>query len=293
MKKIRILTISLVVTLVAGASIFYACEKEKITDNLLGPTTNNSMVKDYDAYIEDLIASTGIDIHVLSQLEEVQKVADKQVKMMNAATATLQTKGQLTEEKAAQIQRLAQSMQIEYDKGNHTKVLTLYESLCAICMSIDGFMSGVNEHGLQTVTYDPDKDPFLLPVTYMETEKSNAVALVKAIETTTPQFAVLPSPVKVEVVAATLYLNIQSAPMIRGLNLADVAACKKSAKTRLVVSLTAATALYITGAALCTGTFIAILACEGVAYAGYITATTGAISLHKSRVRLCELQGYF
>ena len=105
MKKIRILTISLVVTLVASVSIFYACEKEKITDNLPGPTTNNSMVKDYDAYIEELIASTGIDIYALSQLEEVQKVADKQVKMMNAATATLQTKGQLTEEKISEFKK--------------------------------------------------------------------------------------------------------------------------------------------------------------------------------------------
>ena len=298
MKKLNIKLVAtlLIVAVVASITIFYACTKEK--EKIITPTHHEATVeaKDYESYIEELIAETGIDIYKLSELDEVQKVADKQIRMMNAFTATtseqLHTKGvAFTDAKATQIQNLATSIETEYAAGNYGKVMVLYESLCNLCRSIDGFMFGVDEYGLQTVTYDPDKEPVQLPINYIQAEQATAVAMVKAIETANPQISTLPLQVRTEIVSATLYVGVKSTMMMT--KQYSVEDCKKRAGYLLTASLTGLTVLYIAGAAFCTGTLLAVAACEAVAFASYMSGVSSERSLYNARVRLCELQGYY
>ena len=286
MKKIKILTISLVVTLVvASVSIFYACEKEKITDNLPGPTTNNSMVKDYDAYIEELIASTGIDIYALSQLEEVQKVADKQLRMMNAATATLQTKGELTEEKLIQMQNLGNAINAAYKAGNDYEVLRLYESLCAIFMTIDGFIPDMKVSGVQTFTYDPNKVPIQIPLTYMQTQQVAAVALVGAVQATTPQFTTLAPPVQTQVVAATVFVSAQRTMMAaKGYSTED---CQRQAHQAYNETIGVAYGTFIVALGICAATAAGAPVCAAAAAASFgVAAALAGFQLNRA-LRRC------
>ena len=131
--------------------------------------------KSYEEQIEELMASTGIDIYALSELKEVKEVATKQLQMMNAfAVVTTEHSnakgGELTEEKVIQLENLGKSINAAHAAGNDYEVLRLYESLCAICMTIDGFMPSMKISGLQTFTFDTDKATLELPLAYMEAE---------------------------------------------------------------------------------------------------------------------------
>ena len=159
-------------------------------------------------------------------------------------------------------------------------------------------MFDVNEHGLQTVTYDPDKPALNLPTDQMETNRLQATRLRDEISIANPQFTTLSSATQTEVLAAALYVSTErliadSKNMTKALSGSDVSSCQQKAKTSMVLTVTGLTAAYIASAALCGGTFFAVIACEALVYTGYISASATVIDLYKSRTRLCELQGYY
>ena len=293
MKKIKFFAIGLAIALIAGVAIFYACSKDKEeTVNNLATHEATVEEKDYEVQIEDLIATTGIDIYKLSELKEVKKVVDKQIQMRNTLIAmeNATEKGALTDEKAAQIKNIAQSIQTEYNKGNYAKVYTLYESLCAICKTIDGFIPGINEYGLQTFTYDINKEPVQLPITYMETEKASTIAFVGAIQASTPQFVTLSPPVQTQVMAATIYVGVQRSMI--GAKV-QYMTCRERAKKDYDGDMALIKAAYIAAMAGCGVSTLAVAPCAIIATGVMIYASVGARETYGYRVKLCDLQGYY
>ena len=213
---------------------------------------------------------------------------------MNALTVTAMknttVKGALTDEKAAQIKNLSLSIQTEYNRGNYEKVYTLYESLCAICMTIDGFIPGINEYGLQTFTYDINKEPVQLPIVYMDAEKATAVAFVGAIQASTPQFSTLSPPVQTQVMAATIYVGVQRSTM---LSKVTSLTCRQQAKKDYDSEMSVIKAAYISGMAGCALLTVGVAPCAIVATGIMFYASVGARETYGYRLRLCDLQGYY
>ena len=272
------------------AFFFTGCKKEEtIKSEILNEP---EVEKDYAAYIEELMATTGINIYELSQLKEIQKVADKNMRMM-AAFENTNAKGAFTDEKIEQIQYLAAAIEAAYEAGNDEEVLILYESLCMICMSIDGFIFSDNEYGVQTFTYDPGKEPISLPINFMEAERTRAELLVAAIETTYPSFRLLPDVAKQDVLAASLYLNVQQIKAKERPSLETVHSCLTKADNDHAIATMGTTAGYLIGVGLCGGTIFLSVVCVAVATSGYAAAIAQINSTHKARVQLCNLQGYY
>ena len=287
-RHIKLLTVLLAVALVTGVVIFYACEKEKIINPIEGThvtgTHHEATVetKDYDAYIEELMTSTGIDIYKLSELEEVKKMADKQLQMTSALTAISQTKGELTEEKLTQLESLRNAINVAYTNGNEYEALRLFESFCAICRTIDGFIFNVNEYGLQTFTYAPDKEPLSLPITQMEAEKVNAIALFEEVNNN-PQFSSLQETAKMEILTAAIYLNMKN-NVPKDYSVSD---CKRAAWEDYAFALAGATLGLEFALHLCIGTGPAAVACVGGAFACYGVAVAWATWGYKRALRRC------
>jgi uncharacterized membrane protein len=77
MKKYKFLAIIITVALIAGVSIFFACEKEEkdisasdISKAMSVATDNN--LKDYEEYVDELVEETGVDVRILSQKDYLQ-----------------------------------------------------------------------------------------------------------------------------------------------------------------------------------------------------------------------------
>lgn len=133
-RNLKLFTAILVVAVIAGLTIFYACEKEDVSNQ----TTNNadiaeSVEKDYDTSIEELINSTGIDIYKLSKSGGIEEIAKTSLMIMKMADGVLDKKGSLTEDKLIQLQDLGESINAASAAGNDYEVLRLYESfLCVL-----------------------------------------------------------------------------------------------------------------------------------------------------------------
>lgn len=214
MKK-NVIFVVITTIVLATIMIFVGCEKKDGNKDIVSSGSSNDVEfyynqEDYDVYIENLMAETGIDIYEISKLDVVQRMVDKHINMTNALSAEMMhTKNTISNDKLAQIHDLSMEIEAEYEAGNYDKVYVLYETFCSICITIDGFYLNINEYGLQTITYDPNKDPVRIPVDWMEMEQNNAAELINTIEGRYSQFNTLPEPTKIDVVAAAMYVNIQ------------------------------------------------------------------------------------
>jgi len=298
--------ISLIVLLIIGIAaigFLYSCEKDKEeakNDNQT-QVVSNSPPKDYKAYIEDLIATTGIDIYALSELDGVKKLAEKNLNMISRLEKS-STKGELTEAKAIRIKNLATTAQAKYDAGDYGAVLTLFESLCEICATIDGFMFDVNEYGMQTITYDPNMPAVRLPLAQMEAERLQVTRLREEISIVSPQFVSLPQPVQAEVLSAAMYISSESLSSAAKLNTkafsvndpgGDPGGCRQLALEMYTNDMRKYNAMYIGGMMLCTGTGFLAWACYGLATIAYADAMTSATRLYNGRIADCNSRGYF
>jgi hypothetical protein len=294
-RNLKLFTVLLAV-LLAGESIFYACQKEEIKNQTVNNTetvecieteTVEYVEKDYEIQIEELMTNTGIDIYKLSELDEVKTVADKQLRIINEATAMVQTKGELTEDKLTQLQNIAKAINNASATGNNYEVLRLYESLCILCKTINGFIIDLNQYGLQTFTYDPNKASLQLPIVWMEVEKTTALTLIKAIETQTPNFTTLTVPVQVQVVAATISTAVlRSITATKGFS--TVADCEHEAKLQYAISMGVATAGYQASLMNCAFAGPGAPACVAVASAAYAVTIAVTTWQYNRALRKCN-----
>lgn len=292
MKNKKLFTALIVGVLVLSVGTFHACQKEDAQNQEIDDYNNvGLMEKDYNVYIEELIAATGIDIYEISGMDEMKELVDKQLILIEMASEISHLKGELTEEKLNQMQTLKDLMDEALAAGDEYEALRLYESFCNLCMTIDGFIFDMDEYGMQTFTYDPDSEPLHLPLTYMEIEATSAVALISKVEKENPQFPTLPSTTQTEIMTAAVYVNMmrsltspkaqQSQDECRQAALADyglaMAGCIAGLELALHICAGAAVA---SGGTLAPG-------CVGGAFAGYGVAVGFATWGYKRALKRC------
>lgn len=262
--------------------LFHSCEKAETIQSTEIEGYVSYDISDYQEHIDALIESTGINIYKLSEIESIRQFAQKQV--CRCLVNQVHLRGDVTEQKLYAIQSLEEQIYDAYNYGDSITVLILYDSLCAICSTIDGFIFNTNEYGFQEVVYDPEQAPVHLPIIQMKDDKEEAIALREQIESDYPEINTLPEETKIEVIASALY--IQSSRF--GIKYYSVADCEKAAKNKLVWNLSLATAAYIATAATCAGTMLAIVVCESLAYATYISAAAGMRHTYNLEIERCR-----
>jgi hypothetical protein len=224
--------------------------------------------------------STGIDIYNLSKSDEIKERAETNRKIMNEVERLLDTKGELTEEKLEQLQNLQEAIEAAYAANNDNEVLRLFETFCTICKTIDGFIFSVNEFGWETFTFTFDTD---LAYAYFEDDVHIAITLMEEIEAGYPSFASLPEKTQIEIIAAAIYVNMQSL----GTKDHSITDCRKEAAAMLAVSLSTATALYEASLIGCAFSGPAAPGCCALASAGYGVSVGVSMWQYRRAVRRC------
>ncbi len=281
----KTLELSLVLVLVG---IFSACQKkdgEQITNNVISESSNETKQLD----VEELISKTGIDIYELSELEGIQEITIKQRMIINAfmKVSELHERGAITEDKLTQIQNLTTQMQILYEDGNDYEVLRLYEQLCSVLISIDGFVFDVNEQGLQTFTYSQDKPNLQLPIAQMYKEQNNAELLICEIEETNPNFSSLPETTKIEVMAAAIYVNMSNNEVVSKAAVSQTLRCEQ-VNNDYAVNMAIATATFEAALLGWAATVVAAMPCVAIASASYAASAAWVTYVWKRDSKNCE-----
>lgn len=262
MKKIALVFPILLIFAFIGCEKVELLEKNEDLDCL---ECNNN----YEAVIDSLFEETGINLYELSDLEVVDKIVKNHLQY---AYGEINSKSDVTLEILTQIQNIANQIDAAYYNGDSTGVLLLYDSLCQLCLSINGFIFNTNEYGFQEVVYDMEQAPIYLPIGQMHSFRDDVLSLEPEFCLAYPQYKDLSSSTKSKISQAALYIRAQNLTN-KDFSVAD---CEKEAKNKLVWKITGYTAIYIAAAAACSGTFIGVLACEAAAYAGYISRVASA-----------------
>ena len=235
----------------------------------------------YDDYVKKLGEATGIDIEEISCLSSVMQLSQSSIMMMNNSC----TRGGLTNEKKEKIAYYNTKIQY-YDAQNEpTLVLQYYDSLCAVCRTIDGFVFGTNEHGLDTISLNENSIVLNLPFEEMHGYVEYAEEIKEELQTK-DNYNNLPDDVKQEIIEASLYVAINNG--LTKEKMCQPTDCYQTARNWLAAKLAGATVLYIVAAAACAGTLVAVLACEAVAAAGYASACSDAITIYEYEINECN-----
>jgi hypothetical protein len=270
-KTISLLTLIIVL----GIGIFYACKKEN-KDEQKPPTEVLNAFFD----IDELIKTTGIDIYALSKLEKIQNVSID----MNSINSMKGAKATLTDELALQITQLKNAIELAAGNEDYNTFFALFEQLCTLTKSINGIKFVLNDDGYQIIEYDDTQ--YYYPCDALEHNAIVATEILDAVAEEFPAFLTLPEGTQHDVLAASFFLNYLEEEGIDYPILAPMDCCTKYGLI-LAGKLVAYTAMYTTAAALCTGTFVAVLVCEGLAFASYIDASVGAINSYKNSTKNC------
>lgn len=281
MKRSKLFTLLLVVTLATIATLFHACQKDEITNN---SDIAEFIEKDYDAYIEELMANTGIDVYELSKLDEVQKTSNKQLALMNTTAAMFDIKGDWTEEILYQLQDLANAIDAAYVAGDEDEVFRLFESFCAICMTIDGFIFEMNEYGVQTFTYNPNQAPILIPALFIEAEMRDAALLIEEVENNYPLYSTLPVLTQKEVLAAALFVNVLNNIETKNYSVSD---CEKAAQADYAIAMAGCIVGLEIAMHGCIFSGPTVGACIATAFAGYGVAVGFATWGYRRALKRC------
>jgi len=268
-RNIKLLTVLIVVSLVVGVSIFYACKKEESIPIVNNTDIPENPAKDYNAHIEELIAMTGIDIYDLSTLGEIRKIADAQRNIMNKLIEPSLTKGEFTEEKLAQMEVLLAAINAA---SSDSEILSLYQSFCNICATIDYFH--INENGIPIFVFDPNA---------FSQNTSVAVELIKEIENSCLSFPSLPPDIQIEIIAAAIYLNMQNSESKKP----SYEDCKNEALRMYAVTASLATASLQAGLISCAASGPGAPACCATAGAIYGVAMGVGYWQYRRAIKRC------
>ncbi|MDR0206152.1 MAG: hypothetical protein LBI45_02710 [Bacteroidales bacterium] len=277
MKKLVLILVIIAISLIFCVS----CKKEEKQTN--NSETEIATKKDYNSYIKELIEKTGIDIYEFRQLDKVRKLSAKSRGMMYALTEASLSKGEITEEKLDQLENLKQAIDVAYQAGNDYQVLCLFESFCAICKTIDGFIFHTNQYGMQTFTFDPTLPTLELPMAYMLEVSNDAEELVNDVEDFYPSFSSLLEETQIEVLTAAIYLN-QPQGGAKG----PVQDCERGAWEDYAWSLAGAHAGLTVALNICPFTGPGVGACVASAFTGYGIAVAWASIGYKRVLKRCS-----
>lgn len=234
----------------------------------------------FEMHVSNLIKETGIDVYSLSNLEELSPIVNRINKIIDKCIVQNDKNGLSSSE---MVQYYYDMMTFFYNNGDNLSTLLYYDSLCAYCQSVYAFLF---DNDLDAY-YIPETDNTLyLPILQMNTMQAELNDLYLAISKQSDDFLSISMDRQQEVMRATICINL----LREDGKYYSVSDCEEKARRNLVFRLTAYTLAYTAAAALCTGSTIAILACEAVAYGSYLSAVSDAITIYNYDMYMCQHQ---
>lgn len=293
MKRISLLIMS-VVALCAIA--FVGCEKEN-HENAASNLQQFSQVSlfdeamflksegQYDDYVKKLGEATGIDIEEISMLPSIMEFSQINVNVINCSF----TRGALTEAKMEKIKYYNSKIQEANGYDNYELVLQYYDSLCAVCRTIDGFVLGTSEYGLDTISFD--ENTLALPINEMNTY----MELCENIEcelSTRDNYNSLTNEEQKEVKVAAMYVGIMNAYMTPKM-CETYEGCLNQAAGKRAVAIAQASVEFSAGAATTCAALARLgtlpgVACIAAFMAKYASDVADAQGNYKRDVELCN-----
>lgn len=247
--------------------------------------------KEYDAYLNNLIQQTGIDVYKISKSEALTKVLDKTMisfKVLNESThlkSPLPYAETLTEEKIEQLRLLAENMDAYYSQGDEYNTLLLYVDFCSICNTIDGFTFNTSNYGVQTIDFDENSITY--PTVFLQEEVDNAASWINEISEKYPVYKTLPEDKQQEILAASATIKIKQEISERKYY-SEYDDCKEEAVNMFALSMGAATACYETALIGCAFTVVGAPGCIAIASSTYAVACAVAAYQYHRAIKRCE-----
>lgn len=278
MKKITILAFLAIFT----GLLFSRCEKKETS------TTQSSYIEEkkdleidtFEIYVSNLIKETGIDIYSLSNLEELSPIVNRIDKIIDRCIVQNEKNGSSSSE---MVQYYYDRMTFFYNNGDNLSTLLYYDSLCAYCQSVYSFLF---DNDLDAYYIPEINNTLYLPIMQMNTMQAEINDLYLAISKQSDDFSSINTDKQNEVMKATICINLFQEDG----KYYSVSDCEKKARRNLVLRLTAYTVAYTAAAALCSGSTIAILACEALAYGSYLSAVSDAMTIYNYDMYMCQHQ---
>lgn len=281
MKRNKITTIIATLMLV----LFAGCEKES-TDNIHVSKSNiqHSYYFLEENFIQNIMDEYGIDILELSQSSLIRDLAQNILKTLASSNVIGQTKNDISDYQISQLQSLLSAIQDAYNNGDENELFSLYESLCALCHDIDGFIFQESEYGFELFTYNQSQNPVYIPISFMEHSQITAKELYFDITHQYPNFDALDYNTQWNVIAAAIYCNIAQE---KTTNPNDKEECLNEALRMYAVSMTAATAAYEAALIGCGFSGPGVVGCVILASSTYGVAMAVAAWQYKRAVKRC------
>ena len=243
----------------------------------------NMSEEEYNEYINNLIARTGIDIYKLSDITPVKKMLNKNIESFHSVINVYQPKGELTEAILERMQVLNDSIQLCYSLGQEYEVLILYQEFCQLCNGITGFVLNTGDYGIQTISFDGNIVNY--PTAYLQAEVDQAQSIIDSISAVYPSYSSLPSETQTELLAATMVVKIrEDISESKQTNPSD---CVHDAQVELAVNLSYATAQYEAGLIACAISVAAAPSCIAAASAWYAGSCAVAYWQYKRAIKKC------
>lgn len=242
-------------------------------------------IEEYEQGIDKLINETGIDIYEISLFESTSKIADQIRPVLTVEIE--EEKGGLTTEILNQIEYYESAINEAYNQGNENMTWLLFDSLCALCGSIDGFIISYDENGWISYTYDAESDPIMIPPQFHAIPQQ-VDCLKEDVKGAYTTFSLLSQEKQNEVIIAAIYLNLSKFQ-----NKEKPQDCKERASRILALDLSATTVLHTARMISCLATGPLLSICEAAAFAMYAATIARQVKLYHDRVKRCETYGWF
>ncbi len=269
------------------ASIFaFSCDKntDVKSDNF---TTNQHININDKTNLQFLINKTGIDIFRIANLPSVQSFSKRTFNTHKEGSTLVNTKAEISDYQIAQLQSLNSAIQQAFNNGNERMGYILYDSLCALCHSIGGFVFQENEYGFETFMYSDIEAPVYIPMAFMKASKEDADQLYLEIKREYPSFDTLNDVVKQTIIAAAVYQNYCNISDSKETNPSDKERCLKEAQRTYAESLCVATATYQAALMGCGLSGPGLTPCIIIASSSYGVSVAVASWQYKRAVKRC------
>jgi len=282
MKKIISKTQLLILVLVL---VFAGCQKQEnnVVQNI---DKGTDPIEEYYINIDSLSLATGVDIRELSNHESIIYFANIGKDMLNVLDKIIEnpSKNATLEEQLPMILSLNESIQTAYNNSDYELTLNLCEILFNIFSELDEFSMSIGANGIQTITFN--QISYNLPVLQIEEQQTHAIQIQEYLDS---ENSGLSQEVKTKVIECATYLSL-----INEKEQGSPTACRKKANQAFDQAVAFNTAAYIVSSGLClfSSPFL-MTVCAAFCYAGYQSAMASEANLYKTRMRLCDLQGYY
>lgn len=264
---------------------FIGCEKEENRNSKIVQSECNNPQYNFlnENFIQDILEKYEIDIVSLSNTTYINELAQITINSIKEGVEFDQASGEISDFQINQLQSLYSALQIAYNNDDELFFLT-YESFCAICHQIDGFIFQESEYGFELFTYNQTQNPINIPTPFMEHMDLLASELSTHFIQQNGNFYKLDPTLQNNIIASAIYYKVLQS---KETNPNDNEECLKEALRMYAASMTAAMAIYQAELIGCSASGPAIPACLALATASYGVSVAVASWQYNRAVKRC------